>query len=166
MNLSGGSTPIALCSRRLWWVAQDMQMQAFIENYLAAEYALWVMAHTEPSDERFFAAAETFEALYFGPDLYSDVSRPRHLDTEQFTHFRGLLAAKQKRLLYCVQEEPGLGRAVVGSVDAGSTQRFELLRIRMLQGRPKIVSSYLTNFDGTFSYSGGEDAGETLPDPC
>lgn len=142
-----------------------MQMRAFTDDYLDAEYALWVMAHTEPSDERFFEAAEAFDALYFGPSLYSDISRPRYLDTKRFADFQALLAAKQKRPLFYVQEELGRGTAVLGSIDAGSTQRFELIRIRLLQGQPKITSSYLTNVDGTFGYSAGEAVGETLPDP-
>jgi hypothetical protein len=40
-----------------------MNMQDFVADYLTAEYDLWVMAHTEPSDERFSGAAEAFEAV-------------------------------------------------------------------------------------------------------
>jgi len=143
--------------------------ERFVQQYLADEYRLWVRAHTNPDDRRFFLAAERFEARYFGPELYSDVSRPGGLDAERFAAFRGLLAAKQRPLYGVWRDSDGPDAegtvAVLGSVDAGSTVRFELIRVRQLHGRLKIVSSYLTGFDGTFSYSGGEHVGERLPDP-
>ena len=43
--------------------------------------------------------------------------------------------------------------------------RFELIRLRELGGSLKIVSSYLTEFDGTFGYAGGEHVSEHLADP-
>jgi len=77
-----------------------------------------------------------------------------------------LLSVKQKRHLYGLKAiHDGTIQAVLGSIDAGSAVRFELIRIRELDGELKIVSSYLTRFDGTFGFNGGEDVGETLQDP-
>lgn len=147
-------------------MAQNMDVRTFVETYLDAEHDLWVRAHTERNDEAFFAAAEAFDATFFGPELYSVISRPGHMDDERFLAFRALLTDKQRRLLFCLREDEGVSLAVLGSVMRGSTGPFELIRIRDLNGEPKIVSSYLTNFDGTFSWSGGENVGEVLPDPC
>ncbi|AFZ68009.1 hypothetical protein [Deinococcus peraridilitoris] len=142
-------------------------MRTFVQGYLDAEYDLWMMAHTERSDEHFLQAAEKFEERFFAHGVYSDISRPRNMNDERFQAFHVLLSAKQKRPLYCmVEDDTGVTQAVLGSIDHGSAHRFELIRIRVIDGEPKIVSSYLTNFDGTFSYSGGEEAGEHLPDPC
>jgi len=139
--------------------------ERFIRQYLDAEYRLWVQAHTDPDDRRFFEDAEHFERRYFGAELYTDISRPPGMDEERFTAFRSLLTAKQPRPLYGVYPDDTGWMAVLGSVDAGSTVRFELIRLRELGARLKIVSSYLTEFDGTFSYSGGEHVGEHLADP-
>lgn len=146
-------------------VDQTTTAQRFVSRYLSDEYDLWVLAHTEPDDATFFRAAEAFEARYFGPELYSDVSRPGQLKGGRFAAFRSLLSAKQQRPLYGLQAiSDGTVQAVLGSVDAGSAVRFELIRLREVDGELRIVSSYLTRFDGTFGHNGGEDAGETLPD--
>ena len=143
-----------------------MNAKTFMQTYLDAEYDLWVMAHTERNDEQFFAVAEAFDAAFFGPEVYSVISRPRHMDDERFSAFRELLKDKRRRPLFCFRQDDEVSLAVLGSVDTGSTYSFELIRIRNLDGGPKVVSSYLTNFDGTFSWSGGENVGEILPDPC
>lgn len=143
-----------------------MDVRTFVETYLDAEHDLWVMTHTERNDEAFFAAAEAFDATFFGPELYSVISRPGHMDDERFLAFRALLTDKQRRPLFCLRQDEGVSLAVLGSVMRGSTSPFELIRNRDLNGEPKIVSSYLTNFNGTFSWSGGENVGEILPDPC
>lgn len=146
-------------------MAEDMTVRQFVHSYLEAEYDLWVLAHTERQDERFFQAAETFDRTYFGPDVFSDVSRPGGMDDEQFRSFRDLLDAKQKRQLLSLHQEGDVALATLNSIDAGSNGPFELIRIRALDGQFRIVSSYLTNFDGTFSWSGGEDVGAVLTEP-
>ena len=152
------------CGSRILGEDQDLAEQ-FVEAYLQAESDLWVLAHTVPDNATFFRAAEAFEARYFGPELYADVSRPGGLQGERFEAFRRLLGAKQKRPLYGLQTmSDETVQAILGSVDAGSALRFELIRVRTMDGELKVVSSYLTRFDGTFDHSGGEDAGETLPD--
>ena len=118
-------------------------------------------------DDRLFTAGETFEGAYFGPDMYSDVSWPRGMNQARFQSFHDLLCMKRKGPVYCMAEgDDGVSLELLVFVDEGFTQRIELIRIREVGGDLRIVSSYLTNFEGTFIWNAGEDVGETLRDPC
>jgi hypothetical protein len=139
----------------------------FIDSYLNDEYNTWVSVHNLENYSDAEKCITKFEMKYFGDEVYSDISRPGDVTAADLKEFRSLISNKHKRHLFCIKKiDDSAFFAVLGSVYYGKSAKFELVKVSESGDGLKIVSSYLTNFDDTFSYSAGEYLGEYLDDPC
>lgn len=143
------------------------EAQQFINNYVRDEYETWQTVHSSATSTAADEAIARFEQKYFADGLFSDLSRPGDTPDFDATEFAQLISTKQPRRIFCVKAVNGpTFQCVLGSTYKGNQDKFELIHFRKEGGEFRIVSSYYTNFDGTFAYVSGEDLGELLDDPC
>ncbi|ASN80467.1 hypothetical protein [Deinococcus ficus] len=143
------------------------EAERFIDNYVRDEYETWRTVHGVATITAAEEAIARFEQKYFADGLGSALSRPGDTPDFDVAEFAQLISTKQSRKIFCVKAVDGpTFQCVLGSAYKGNQDKFELIHFRKEGGELKIVSSYYTNFDGTFTYVGGEDLGEFLDDPC
>lgn len=139
---------------------------SFVERYVAAELALVRALHRTRDDAEADALVAAFEETYLGPGCFADVGRPGAMGDEEWAEYAALGAQRRARRVVCVGAVGDVVAATLGSPHFDSDEAIELAVVEQVAGSWRVVATYLTEFDGTFSHASGRDCGARLPDPC
>ena len=131
----------------------------FIQAFISKEYEALIAQWTEPDNSLFKTKRREVNSFY-GPDLATEVNRPRSVDDKWFKGAKKYLDMIQPRILFQVKqyEHSTLGnlyRCYVSTTQRSNTTYFACLYIAKTEQGLKIVAQYNTDFEGGWNWRGG-----------
>jgi hypothetical protein len=139
------------------------EIRKFFSNFVDSEYQLWSVCYLEKDNSIFWNRREDFQKKYYQTDIETEVRRNKNPNNEWFEEAKEYLEITQKRKIIEFtnsQDSQNYYAAYLNSKQPNDNTYFEMLITQKASESFLIVSSYITDFDGWFEYSMGEDFGE------